>query len=159
MRKYFIIFIMSLVLFGCDNTKTQNDFINTDCNIPIIECVIGNDTVDMIVDSGAEYSLINSEYYKQHISDFKVVNQVETQFSGIGGVNIQISRIVATNSSLGYITFVEQNLKAVVESLPQYEIAGLIGSDFLKSRYYIIDYKMRKIYPYQLIDSIYKYGN
>ena len=148
---------MSLVLLSCIETKTKNDFINTDCNIPIIECVLGNDTVDLIVDSGAEYSLISSEYYNQNSNNFTVVNEIETQFSGIGGVNTQISKIIATNSNLGYVTFIEQNLNAVVESLPQYNIVGLIGSDFLKSRNYVIDYKQRKIYHYELRDSI--YGN
>ena len=148
---------MSLVFSACTETKTQNDFINTDCNIPIIECVLGNDTVDLIVDSGAEYSLISSKYYKQNTNNFTVVNEIETQFSGIGGVTTQISKIVATNSNLGYITFVEQNLNAVVESLPQYNIVGLIGSDFLLSRNYVIDYKKRKMYHYELRDSI--YGN
>lgn len=148
---------MSLVLLSCSETKTQNDFINTDCNIPIIECVLGNDTVDLIVDSGAEYSLISSDYYNQNPNNFTVVNEIETQFSGIGGINTQISKIVATNSNLGYVTFIEQNLNAVVESLPQYNIVGLIGSDFLKSRNYVIDYKQRKIYYYELRNSI--YGN
>lgn len=157
MQKIILTLLISLVLLSCGETKTQNDFINTDCNIPIIECVLGNDTVDLIVDSGAEYSLISSEYYNQNPNNFTVVNEIETQFSGIGGINTQISRIVATNSNLGYVTFVEQNLKAVVESLPQYNIVGLIGSDFLKSRNYVIDYKQRKIYHYELRDSI--YGN
>lgn len=148
---------MSLVFLACNETKTQNDFINTDCNIPIIECVLGNDTVNLIVDSGAEYSLISSKYYKQNTNNFTVVNEIETQFSGIGGVNTQISKIVATNSNLGYITFVEQNLNSVVAALPQYNIVGLIGSDFLLSRNYVIDYKKRKIYHYELRDSI--YGN
>lgn len=159
MKKIFITLLVSLVLLSCGETKTQNDFINYDCNIPIIECILENDTVNVIVDTGAEYSLIDSKYYQDNSNNFKVINSIETQFSGIGGVNTQISRIVATDSNLGYITFVEQNLQAVVQSLPQYEIAGLIGSDFLKSRNYIVDYKLRKIYPYELRDSIYKYGN
>lgn len=157
MKQIFITLLVSLVLLSCSETKTQNDFINTDCNIPIIECVLGNDIVDLIVDSGAEYSLISSEYYNQNPNNFTVVNEIETQFSGIGGINTQISKIVATNSNLGYVTFIEQNLNAVIESLPQYNIVGLIGSDFLKSRNYVIDYNKRKIYHYELRDSI--YGN
>ena len=153
MKKYLII-LLTILLTACGQKHTQNDFINTDCNIPIIECVLGTDTVDMIVDTGAEYSLIDSKYLENN-ECFTVVNSIETQFSGIGGINTQISRIVSTNSSLGYITFVEQNLDAVVESLSNYDIVGLIGSDFLKSRNYIVDYKMRKIYPYEQLDSIY----
>ena len=153
MKKYLII-LLTILLTACGQKHTQNDFIDTDCNIPIIECVLGTDTVDMIVDTGAEYSLIDSKYLENN-ECFTVVNSIETQFSGIGGFNTQISRIVSTNSSLGYITFVEQNLDAVVESLSNYDIVGLIGSDFLKSRNYIVDYKMRKIYPYEQLDSIY----
>lgn len=153
MKKYLII-LLTILLTACEQKHTQNDFINTDCNIPIIECVLGTDTVNMIVDTGAEYSLIDSKYLENH-ECFTVVNSIETQFSGIGGINTQISRVVSTNSNLGYITFVEQNLDAVVESLSNYNIVGLIGSDFLKSRNYIIDYKMRKIYPYEQLDSIY----
>lgn len=153
MKKYLILLLLAFIT-ACGNKSEQGTFINSDCNIPIIECVIGNDTVDMIVDTGAEYSLINSKYLESN-ECFTVVNSIETQFSGIGGVNTQISRIVSTKSNLGYITFVEQNLDAVVKSLPNYNIVGLIGSDFLKSRNYIIDYKVRKIYPYEQLDSIY----
>lgn len=154
MKKYLIL-LLTILLISCNNVKTeQGSFVNTDCNIPIIECVLGNDTINIIVDTGAEYSLIDSKYLENN-EYFTVVNSIETQFSGIGGVNTQISRIVSTESSLGYITFIEQNLDAVVESLSNYNVVGLIGSDFLKSRNYIVDYKMRKIYPYEQLDSIY----
>ena len=155
MKKYLILLLTTL-LIACSNVKKeQNSFVNTDCNIPIIECIIGNDTVNMIIDSGAEYSLIDSKYYKGNTSFFKIIDTVETTFSGIGGVNKQESKVLGTISNLGYIVFIEQNLDAVVKSMPEYNIAGLIGSDFLKSRNYIIDYKMRKIYPYEQLDSIY----
>ena len=150
---------MSLVLLSCSETKTHNNFINYDCNIPIIECVLGNDTVNVIVDTGAEYSLIDSKYYQNNSNNFRIVNSIETQFAGIGGVNTQISKIVAIDSNLGYITFIEQNLQAVVKSLSKYKIVGLIGSDFLKSRNYIVDYKLRTIYPSELRDSLYKSKN
>jgi hypothetical protein len=106
MKQIFIVLLM-ILLVSCSNNKVQNDFINYDCNIPIIECVLGDDTVNVIVDSGAEYSLIDSEYYQKHNNSFKIINSIETQFSGIGGTNTQISRIVATDSNLGYITFIE----------------------------------------------------
>ena len=154
MKKYLII-LLTILLTACEQKHTQNDFINTDCNIPIIECILGNDTVDMIVDTGAEYSLIDQLYYQNNSDNFKLVNQIETQFSGIGGVSTQVSDIVGTYTSLGYITFVEQNLSAVTKSLSQYNVVGLIGSDFLKSHNFIVDYKMRKIYPYEQLDSIY----
>ena len=153
--------MLSLVLFSCDNTKTQNEFVNVDCNIPIIECVLGNDTVNMIVDTGAEFSLINSEYFQKNQNNFHVMNEIGTQFFGIGGIlETKVAKIINAETSLGIMTLIEQDLSVVVQSLPEYNVVGLIGSDFLKSRNYIVDYKMRKIYPYELRDSIYKsYGN
>ena len=66
MKKYLML-LLTIVFIACSEQKSVNtDFVNSDCNIPIIECVIGNDTVDMIVDSGAEYSLISSEYLNNH---------------------------------------------------------------------------------------------
>ena len=61
--KKILILLLTILLVSCENTKVQNDFINVDCNIPIIECVLGNDTVNMIVDTGAEYTLIDSKYF------------------------------------------------------------------------------------------------
>ena len=152
---------MSLVLLSCNETKTQNEFVNVDCNIPIIECVLGNDTVNMIVDTGAEYSLIDSNYFKENQDNFHIMNEIGTQFFGIGGVlETKITKVINAQTSLGVMTLVEQDLSAVVQSLSEYNIVGLIGSDFLKSRNYIVDYKIRRIYPYELRDSIYKsYGN
>ena len=84
MKKYLIL-LLTIILTACSEQKSINtDFINSDCNIPIIECVLGTDTVDMIVDTGAEYSLIDSKYLENN-ECFTVVNSVETQFSGIGG--------------------------------------------------------------------------
>jgi hypothetical protein len=77
MKKYLIL-LLTILLIACgENKSTQNNFINTDCNIPIIECVLGIDTVDMIVDTGAEYSLINSKYLENN-ECFTVVNTIET---------------------------------------------------------------------------------
>ena len=156
MKNFLIMLMISLVLLSCDNTKTQNEFVNVDCNIPIIECVLGNDTVNMIVDTGAEYSLINSEYFKNNQDNFHIMNEIGTQFFGIGGVlETKVAKVINAETSLGIMTLVEQDLSTVIQSLPEYNVVGLIGSDFLKSRNYIVDYKMRKIYPYELKGSIY----
>lgn len=156
--KTFILLLLSLILSACAHNNNQGDFINYDCNIPIIECVLGNDTVNLIVDSGAEYSLINGDYYKSN-TQFNLIRRVETKFSGIGGTNIQFSDIVQINTSLGYITFVEQDLTQILNQLSQYNIVGVLGSDFLEANDYIIDYKVRKIYQYEQLDSIYGKSN
>ncbi len=153
--------MMSLVLFSCENTKSQCDFINDSCNIPIIEVVLDNDTVQMIVDTGAEYSLINSDYFQTNQDNFHVMNEIGTQFFGIAGIiETEVAKVINAETSLGIMTLVEHDLSFVIKSLPEYKIVGLIGSDFLKSRNYVVDYKMRKLYHYSLRDSIYKsYGN
>lgn len=153
--KKFIILLLTVLLISCDSNKNQGDFINYNCNIPIIECIIDKDTMHLIVDTGAEYSIINQDYYRNNSENFTKVNTIKTQFSGIGGTTTQLSDIVGSYTSFGYITFVEQNLSAVANSMNSYNIVGLLGSDFFKNHGYIIDYNVRKIYHYSLIDSIY----
>lgn len=154
MKNFIIVFLLSIVLFACSTDKEPHSFINHG-NIPIIEMVLDEDTVNMIVDSGAEYSIINSDYYKNNLLRFTPMNQMEVMFTGIGGEHTQISDIVWTYTSLGRITFVEHDISAVVKNFPNYNIAGLIGSDFLRQHNYVVDYKVRQIYPYELRDSVY----
>ena len=159
MKKYLILLLMVLCI-SCENTKVQNDFINVDCNIPIIECVLGNDTVNMIVDTGAEYTLIDSKYFQENQDNFQVMNEIGTQFFGIGGVlETKVAKVINAKTSLGVMTLIEQDLSNVIASMPEYNVVGLIGSDFLKSRNYVVDYKVRKIYHYELRDSIYGNSN
>lgn len=159
MKKYLILLLMVLCI-SCDDTKVQNDFINSNCNIPIIECVLGNDTVNMIVDTGAEYTLIDSKYFQENQDNFQVMNEIGTQFFGIGGVlETEVAKVINAKTSLGVMTLIEQDLSNVIASIPEYNVVGLIGSDFLKSRNYVVDYKVRKIYHYELRDSIYGKSN
>lgn len=159
MKKYLIL-LLTILLISCENIKVQNDFINSDCNIPIIECVLGNDTVNMIVDTGAEYTLIDSKYFQENQDNFHVMNEIGTQFFGIGGVlETEVAKVINAKTSLGVMTLIEQDLSNVIVSMPEYNIVGLIGSDFLKSRNYVVDYKVRKIYHYELRDSIYGKSN
>lgn len=159
MKKYLIL-LLTILLISCENIKVQNDFINSDCNIPIIECVLGNDTVNMIVDTGAEYTLIDSKYFQENQDNFHVMNEIGTQFFGIGGVlETEVAKVINAKTSLGVMTLIEQDLSNVIASMPEYNVVGLIGSDFLKSRNYVVDYKVRKIYHYELRDSIYGKSN
>lgn len=158
--KKILILLLTILLVSCENTKVQNDFINVDCNIPIIECVLGNDTVNMIVDTGAEYTLIDSKYFQENQDNFQVMNEIGTQFFGIGGVlETEVAKVINAETSLGIMTLIEQDLSNVIASMPEYNVVGLIGSDFLKSRNYVVDYKVRKIYHYELRDSIYGKSN
>lgn len=153
--KIFILLLLSLILSACAPNNNQGDFINYDCNIPIIECIIEKDTVNLIIDSGAEYSLLHTQYYRNNYHKFTMIKQVETQFHGIGGTTIQKADVINASTSMGYITFIEQDLKEVIYSMPQYNIVGLLGSDFLSNHNFIIDYNVKKIYPYEQLDSIY----
>lgn len=158
MKKFIILLI--ILLASCDTDKNQGDFVNYDCNIPIIECVLGKDTVNMIVDTGAEYTLIDSKYFQENQDNFQVMNEIGTQFFGIGGVlETEVAKVINAKTSLGIMTLIEQDLSNVINSIPEYNVVGLIGSDFLKSRNYVVDYKVRKIYHYELRDSIYGKSN
>ena len=153
-KKFIIVLLLSCVLFACSSKHDPHAFVNFG-NIPIIEMVLDVDTVHMIIDTGAEFSIINSDYYNTHSRNFRMVNQLETVLTGVGGSRSQFSNVIWTGTSFGNITFVEYDISEVIKKFPDYNIAGLLGSDFLRQHNYVVDYKIRRIYPYEIRDSIY----
>jgi len=60
------------------------------------------------------------------------------------------------NLPVGYVTLVESDLSSVKDKLKNdgYNVIGIIGSDFLKTRNYIIDFEKRMLYPANKKDSL-----
>lgn len=158
--KKFLILLLSVLMFACVS-EPKTDFIhfsnNYECNIPLVSTYIDNVKSDFIIDTGAAISLIDSDWYNNNKDEVTFINDVQIQLHGIGGSTTEDNvDIIGMNLPLGYVTLMESDLSSVKNKLKQdgYNVIGIIGSDFLKTRKYIIDYELRMLYPANKKDSL-----
>lgn len=117
----------------------------------IIKCTINGKECNLIWDSGAKRSILNSDYLadsktKQGSANIGSVNAQTT--SGIAtadGINLNISGITTENA-----TFLARSLKHLEANAEEMPIAGLIGMDIFSGYDIIYDYDTSKM---TLIDS------
>lgn len=131
---------------GYNNQNNMVDFTYAG-NLPVVGDTINNEVVHFIIDSGANISLIDKEYYQENRDDFRSVQEVDMMLVGINGVTeFTKSQTIILNTSLGRCTFQEADLEAVIKktNVLGYNIIGIIGSDFLRDDY-IINYKTKQL--------------
>ena len=158
--KYLLVLLLSLFIFSC-TPENKSDFVhfsnNYECNIPMVSTYIDGIEVEFIIDTGAAISLIDADWYSKNQDEVMFINNVEVQLHGIGGSTSEEQvDIVGMNLPIGYITLMESDLSSVKDKLKTdgYNVIGIIGSDFLKTRNYIIDFEKRMIYPANKKDSL-----
>ena len=146
-----IIFFILLFLIACkepnpNTIQFENPTYST-CNIPIVKLKIGDTTANFIIDSGANTSLIDEDFYSTHSDLFQFADRIDINQIGINGSKDYKNReIVIANTDLGNITFITQDLTAVMKGVKGYNIVGIIGSSHFELYPTIIDYYNRCIY-------------
>ena len=141
-----ILFIAITSCIGNNNLNNMVDFTYAG-NLPIVGDTINNEVVHFVIDSGANLSVIDSEYYERNKHNFRYVSEQDLKLWGIGGiVKTKKSVTVRIKTSIGWCTFRETDLKQVINklNLGGYNVVGIIGSDFLREGY-VINYKTRQI--------------
>ena len=111
MKKIIVLFLLILCA-ACSpsNQNNMKDFTYAG-NIPIIGDTINNEVVHFIVDSGANISLINSEYYNNNRDELTLADEVDLRLFGISGVSeTRISRTVILKTAIGFCTFQDSDL-------------------------------------------------
>lgn len=120
-------------------------------NLIIIKGTINGTDCNLIWDSGAKRSILNSDY----LTDLKT----KQGSANIGGVNAQTTSGIATADSINLnisgittenATFITRSLKHLESNAEEMPIAGLIGMDMFGGYDIIYDYETKKL---TLIDS------
>lgn len=139
-----------LLLLGtaCNHNNKNNmmDFTYAG-NIPILGDTINNEVVHFIVDSGANISLINTDYYNSNKDLFTIMQEVDMILFGISGTSqTKTSHTVKLKTTIGNCTFQDSDLSAVVKQTNKfgYNVVGIIGSDILRDGY-IINYHTKQV--------------
>lgn len=146
-----ILFILLLGITSCKKeTQGTIEFKNSaysECNIPIISVKVDSVDVLFILDTGANSSLIDSDFYRNNKNLFTYSRTINVQYTGIGGsTGYKDQDIVVASTNIGDVVFIEQDLSSVINSVKDYKIKGVIGSSFFKLNPSIIDYHNRCLY-------------
>lgn len=141
-----ILFIVMTSCIGNNNPNNMIDFTYAG-NLPVVGDTINNEVVHFIIDSGANLSLIDSNYYQKNKRKFRSVDEIDLKLWGIGGVSESRKSVtIRLRTSIGWCTFQETDLTQVIKqvNLGGYNVVGIIGSDFLRDGY-VINYKTQKV--------------
>ena len=141
-------FVLLLLCTACgyNNKNNMMDFTYAG-NIPILGDTINNEVVHFIVDSGANISLIDTDYYNSNKDLFLIMQEVDMTLFGISGTSeTKPSHTVKLKTAIGNCIFQDSDLSAVIKQTNKfgYNVVGLIGSDFLRDDY-VINYQTKQV--------------
>lgn len=145
--KKLILLLFTIICMACTPNKNNMTDFTYAGNIPIVGDTINNEVVHFIIDSGANISLLDSDYCKENLNNLEITNEVELQLFGISGTSsFRKSYTVVINTSIGSCTFQDTDLSDVVRKTNRYgyNVIGIIGSDFLRDGY-AINYKTKQL--------------
>lgn len=165
-KLFFVLSVMCVI--SCTEKKNNTDFLyhfeqteNSGVNIPIVEIPVNNEGKYFIIDTGANMSLIDEEYYEKNEDDFQYIKTIDMTIQGIsGGKDVTSAYIMAELGDSIKIKhqFMTSNLKGVISNIKNScgrEIIGLIGADYLIRYDFSVDFKNRAIYRNVIpLDSI-----
>lgn len=161
--KKLLLVLLTVLVMACKNTPSNEIayFQNptyVECNIPIIKTQIDSTEVCLILDTGANMSLIDSDWYRknQHLVTYS--RTIEIKYHGIGGsTEMQEVDVVVAKLPIGSVVFTESNLSSIKKQISEqgYNIIGIIGSDFFERTSAVIDYGNRALFFADLeLDSL-----
>ena len=150
MKNTIIYIIISLLIIGCNSKQSQNqkEFSTSlidSKNTPIVKFKNNKSELKFIIDTGSEISIIDDDYYLNHLQYFNYVSNTECDINTLSGTvssGVIIATTVLDDSLLSqfYITDID-NIKKEVFINTGKNIDGILGCDFLYRNKSIIDFK------------------
>jgi hypothetical protein len=150
MKNTILYIIILLLLIGCNSKQSQNqkEFSTSlidSKNTPIVKFKNNKSELKFIIDTGSEISIIDDDYYLNHLQYFNYVSNTECDINTLSGTvssGVIIATTVLDDSLLSqfYITDID-NIKKEVFINTGKNIDGILGCDFLYRNKSIIDFK------------------
>jgi hypothetical protein len=150
MKNTILYIIILLLLIGCNSKQSQNqkEFSTSlidSKNTPIVKFKNNKSELKFIIDTGSEISIIDDDYYLNHLQYFNYVSNTECDINTLSGTvssGVIIATTVLDDNLLSqfYITDID-NIKKEVFINTGKNIDGILGCDFLYRNKSIIDFK------------------
>lgn len=117
--------------------------------VPVIEFKLGNEMVWFLVDTGAEVSILDEEYFEEHVSESINTDTLEYLSITANGVdtlqsvsaNIMLNDSILVNLMVSDISIATKEMQKKTGK----RVVGILGYDYINDRDVIFDYKEDKI--------------
>ena len=169
---YVLLFsLLSCACISCSENMNKNKFVSkikdTSINgiyIPISKITINGNKEYFIIDTGANISMIDFEYYKNNQEKFTFLKDIDITINGISGdkdvsekyVLAEIGDSLKLNQQ-----FMTSDLSDIIHNIKNvcgFKIVGIIGSDYLNKYNFCVDFNNNALYINKApLDSILKY--
>lgn len=139
--------VLLIILSSCSNNIKFENNKDYRVKIPIVKKeILGKDYL-FIVDSGASMSIIDSTFYSNNSHLFKFKEEVDLIFTGISTKRELTSSLILVRINNKITLFVASDISSMRNSFSEYDynIIGILGSDYLNNNRLIIDYNNKTL--------------
>lgn len=139
--------MLLIILSSCSNNIKFENNKDHRVKIPIVKKEIEGKDYMFIVDSGASMSIIDSTFYNNNSQLFEFKEEVDLIFTGISIKRELTSSLILTKIDNKITLFAVSDISSMRNSFNEYDydIIGILGSDYLNKNKLIIDYNNKTL--------------
>ena len=139
--------MLLIILSSCSNSIKFENNKDYRVKIPIVKKEIEGKDYMFIVDSGASMSIIDSTFYNNNSQLFEFKEEVDLIFTGISIKRELTSSLILTKIDNKITLFAVSDISSMRNSFNEYNynIIGILGSDYLNKNKLIIDYNNKTL--------------
>lgn len=146
-----IIVLVGVILIATIHSNKDNNIPGKFANrgVPVVEFKFGNEMVWFLVDTGAEASMIDREYFEEHVSE--TVNTDTLEYLSITANGVDTLRSVSTNIMLNDTILVNLLVSDISIATKEMQkktgkrVVGILGYDYINEKGVIFNYKEDRI--------------
>lgn len=170
LRHFFYLVVTLFLIFGtsCEDKKTNDKvyyFENrstSDVHTPIIRLNLNGVEKYWIIDTGANMSLIDNDFYENNKTCFDYITSLDMTLNGVSGSKNYNAHYISAELGDSVVImhqFLTSDLSSVRKNIKNrlnIDIVGIIGSDYLDKYSYTVDFYNRTLYRHEIkIDSLF----
>ena len=139
--------MLLIILSSCSNSIKFENNKDYRVKIPIVKKEIEGRDYMFIVDSGASMSIIDSTFYNNNPQLFEFKEEVDLIFTGISTKRELTSSLILTKVDNKMTLFVVSDISSMRNNFNEYNynIIGILGSDYLNKNKLIINYNNKTL--------------
>lgn len=138
-----------LIVNTCSNKDNNITGKFANRGVPVVEFKLGDEMVWFLVDTGAEASMIDEEYFEEHIGESANTDTLEYLSITANGVdtlrsvsaNIMLNDSVLVNLMVSDISIATKEMQKKTGK----RVVGILGYDYINNKDIIFDYEEDKI--------------